>query len=490
MKSKQRVVAALGAGLLLLSACGSSDGSDDTDAGEESSGAASVVVKSELDLDSTPATTAVPANTTEVAAGAEQAGGSDSANKLCVGTRVGLSCVSDGTWVSYTSENSPIYEWVGTLAICPDGTVIVPTIGGLALLKDERWSEIEIDFVSGAVDAVACTNTGQIWVGGFKSLGFFDSGAWTTFDPEAVLGTSEFISSVDSIKAAPDGSVWVLTPNSVSTYSNGNWTVWEEGAGIEGSFFPGSIAIDDLGGGQFDAYVSDGFDGIGKLTDGEWVFQDLSLIGDNAMAVQGGAVFISSFQEGVLQLVDGISTAITPEYGLSSDTVKAIEIDRSGRQWVGTNYGLTLLSEADTRVIRVDNSGLIDNDIYAIATIGDGPVLPAEQAKVPGSITGQILGPDGSALGGIAVEICVEDLRDEFDGETPCSDHPYAVTGTTDAEGHFELSGVRPGRYVVAMQPPSGWTYLINDFSSAARFAVPEGDTFDVGPIALSPKDE
>lgn len=484
--------------ILVASACSGSSG--------ESDSASPVTIASESDSIPVTSTTSTP--TTSVATSTitapptsawttpttalplEASSGVDEVDIACFGTRVGLSCLGPEGWQNYNSSNSPIYDWVSAVAICPDGTVVVPARWGVAVLRDGQWSKLEADFATGVPSAVACTRTGEIWVGAWEYVGFFADGEWTSFANVDVLGESEFVDYIRDIRVAPDGTVWVLSSSSVAQYDNGQWTVWEVGSGIEGVKFVEAFAIDDLGDGEYDVYASAGPDAVSKLVDGQWVFSGEQERANSPLAVRAGTLFVGSYDKGIVQIQDDVSIPINAESGLSYDIVRGIAIDRAGRQWVGTEYGVTVLGDGQIRVLRVEDSGLLDNEVNAVATLGNGPSLPAEEAKASGGLSGTFVDGDGTPIAGIPVEACVLELRGTFDGETPCSDHPFFAVSTTDDNGTFTITGLPPGRYSVALRPPEGWTHLLgpamrSGFRTTFRFSVSPGATLRLGTIEL-----
>ena len=177
----------------------------------------------------------------------------------------------------------------------------------------------------------------------------------------------------------------------------------------------------------------------------------------------------------------GIFSEIGVEAGLSSSTVRDVAIDSGGNVWAATAYGLTVLrADGSSRTYRVDNSDLIDNRTYSVTVFGGGPALPADAPEDWAGVAGVALDPTGAPLAGIDVEVCVEDLRDEFDGDTPCALDPYRATAVTDDTGRFEITGIRAGSYVVAMAPGGSWTYF-TDGSVAARYDAIAGELSELG---------
>jgi protocatechuate 3,4-dioxygenase beta subunit len=72
-----------------------------------------------------------------------------------------------------------------------------------------------------------------------------------------------------------------------------------------------------------------------------------------------------------------------------------------------------------------------------------------------GAITGRVTGWHGDRLDGVTVKL--------LDRST----HQVVATTTTNAKGEYTFSRLRPGRYLVAFEPPAGSRYLIQYWDGA-----------------------
>ncbi len=468
--------------LVDLALAGSSVACGDAPSTDELTGRASTtsIASAPAPTDDTTTSRAAPSTAPTVAPDPTVDPGDGSA---CIGTRLGLSCLVDGEWENFDRDNSPIYDWVQSVDLCPDGRILAITLDGVATHAGGRWTEIPAEFSVSGPDAVAC-GTDAIWAGFFGWVGRFQNGEWTFWDSEEVLGTTDFVKTVNDVAISPDGIAWVATSSSIARF-DGEWTVWEEGAGFDVGLSPTAVDVDVAADGTYTVYVAAGFRGIARFSEGQWTLQEAGLNGARDIAAADGTVLVPAFRNGATSYEGIAATPVTVADGLSSDTVRGIAIDDAGRQWFATSYGLTVLTDDGARTYRVDNSGLLDNDTYAVAVGGGGPVLPGEDPRPPSGLSGIVTDDTGTPLAGITVEACVDELRDEFDGETPCSDHPFSVSTVTAADGRFEVGDLPAGRYTIALQSPAGWTRVV-DGSVAARYAAPAGEIADLGVITLS----
>ena len=402
----------------------------------------------------------------------------------CIGTRTGLSCRFGDSWQHFDRDNAPIFDWVQEIAICDDGTVLVPSVNGIGSYQGGIWSEIELDFAVSKPNAVACRD-GVIWAGGSRYVARYDGTTWTSWDTEATLGVSDFVRTVDDIAIAPDGSAWVVTGTSVARWAADAWTVWEEGNGFDERYFMDAVAVDTAADGSYTVHVMTSR-GFLRFTADAWVVDDAFLNGDDVIAVADGQVYVPAFQEGVTRYQGATSTDIGVAAGMSSDTVRGIAIDADGNPWFATSYGLTVFTSNGAQTYRVDNSELIDNETYSVALGPAAPPMPADSPEEWATITGVVVDENGVALPGVTVEACVSDQPDEFETATPCAEEPYQATTTTDADGRFSLPALRAGRYTIAMMSAKGWTTFV-DGSTAIRFDAPDGEMSDLGEFAILP---
>lgn len=470
---------------LIAAACGGTSPEDvvaEDDASTTTTGAPSTTL-----AEATTTTEGAPTTTTTTLPPlpdpAFAAVSSEDKGVACIGTRLGLSCLIDGTWESFDRDNSPVSTWVQSVDICPDGTVVAIALDGIATYRDGRWTEVPADFSVTGPSVVSC-GPEAIWAGFFGWIGAFQGGAWTFWNTEEVLGQTDFVKSVKDIATASDGSAWVVTGTSIARF-DGEWTAWENNAGFDVGISPTAIDVDEAGDGTYTVHAAAGSRGVAHFVDGAWTLQEARLNGARDLAAADGIVLIPAFKKGVVSYQGVAETPITPSDGLSSDAVRGVAIDSQGQQWFATSYGLTVVTDDDVRTYRVDNSGLLDNDTYAVAVSAGGPDLPADEPQEWSGLAGLALNDEGTPYEGITVEVCVEEQTEEFDGATPCTDHPFMAGAITDETGRFEILGLRPGRYTISMETENGWTYFI-DGSVSARYTAEAGSVAELGVFTLS----
>ncbi len=283
-----------------------------------------------------------------------------------------------------------------------------------------------------------------------------------------------FPNLISGIEIAPDGAVWIAGARDVARFQDGAWTVWNEGNGFSSFLAPNAIAIEERSDGSYAVWVTtSGF--VAVFEDGAWREIEGSFIGSRSVDAIEDLAVTTSFQDGIDVFQGGAVIDVGRDDGMSSNDVRAVAIDDLGRVWAATAYGVTVFEDNVARTYRIDNSGLIDNNVYTIVVVGQGPQLPADAPEPWAGLSGLAVDQAGNPIVGAAVEVCVEDLDDEFEGDSPCALDPYARTTVTDDEGRFEILSLRAGRYVMSFQLPgaSTWTYFV-DSSRAVRYSALE----------------
>lgn len=472
---------------LAASACGDGPSVDDIDLagdGDASSTTTAAPSTTTTSTTSTTSTSTVPPTTTTTLPPVPDPSFGELAGDgvACVGTRIGLSCLIDGDWQSWDGDNSPVWDWVQELDVCDDGTILTSSLDGVARYRDSTWSDLGADFVVTSPSAVACGAGDELWAGWFGAVAVLNDSTWTWWDTEEVLGSSEFVKGVEDIVVAPDGTAWVASRSSIARF-DGTWTVWEDGAGFDHSISPSAIDVNVAADGSYTVHVAIGFRGIANFADGAWTVTDVSLNGASDLEAVGPFVFVPAFRAGVARYDGSAEAHVDESAGLSSNTARSIEIDAAGNQWIATDYGVTVLTEDGPRTYRVDNSAIHDNNAYVVAVQG-APAAPAETPEEWTTLAGVVLDNTGQPLADVMVEACVHQQRDEFDGDSPCANGSYAATVTTDETGRFELTGLRAGRYTIAMDHDDRWTYFVDGSTSAWYHGEP-GEISELGVFTL-----
>ncbi len=395
----------------------------------------------------------------------------------------GVTCLDENGWQIYTHHNSPLGgDYVKDMAVCPDGGIMMLHLTGISAFDGEAWQEYEAGWGSSGAEAVACNSAGDLWVAHFRGVSRLDIGGWTTFPAERLATGDAATSLVRDVAVASDGMVWVLTASSVARFDGETWTRFQD---FQEKPYFGSLAVD-----HFDRPWAGYGGGVLNFRGGAWqtIPKDELLTVESLAVDQRGRPWVGTFSGGVFFYQDG--GWVSYDRGsseLGSNRVRDLAIDGRGRVWMGTEWGLTVVDGEKWRGYRMDNAGLGDNDISALAVVRGGPSLPEPMAKAPGTLKGRATLDDGTAIASARVELCVEGLAGARYKETPCSDQVLVRGGETDSDGSFSISDLPAAYYAITVETRDGWVvFKTESGGSTMRVLVAAGEERDLGEIVLA----
>ncbi|KIG16517.1 hypothetical protein DB30_04430 [Enhygromyxa salina] len=142
---------------------------------------------------------------------------------------------------------------------------------------------------------------------------------------------------------------------------------------------------------------------------------------------------------------------------------RSVAIDDSGRIWVGTAEGLTII-DADNRITELPIARLHDMSGPSVDILvqGEGPPLPKLGHERRGGISGSFFveGP----VHDIEVEICSAFPGPNYEPGSPrslCDGVEPSWSATTDEAGRFEISDLPLAAYTIAAQIGDRWTEAV-----------------------------
>ena len=289
------------------------------------------------------------------------------------GTGGGVSRMgADGTWTTYTAENSalppgPVFDialddwgnkWFGVGATYTEGRWVGGGVGVLSA-DNATWHAYteENGLAFNSVTSIAVDAHGNAWVGtdgrGVSVL-WADTGRWETFTVADGLGSD----SVWAILIDPEGNKWF-----------GTGYLGEPGGGVS------KLSAD---GATWESYTTPKFYGLGEGLAANWVLVIASdAEGNTWFGTHNGGVSVLS--------ADGKHwTTHNPENsGLVQLVVEAIAIDRQGNKWFATvgfkdgdpiPGGISVLWADGTWSTLTTADGLVSDWVKDIAIDGEGNV--------------------------------------------------------------------------------------------------------------------
>jgi ligand-binding sensor domain-containing protein len=334
-----------------------------------------------------------------------------------IGTNGGGLAKFDGVNLTvYNTSNSGLpSNAVLAIAIDGQGNKWIGTDQGLAKFDGANWTVYNTSntgLASNYISAIAVDGQGNIWIGAdcnycyphYYYLAKFDGVKWTTY---ATPFNYPRFRRVRTITIDKSGRVWIGTEPYATSPGSGyfdgglfvfngtNWTVYDFFNSGLGSSSVRDIAIDKQGNlwiatGPFEnGWRTFNVGGLVKFDGVNWTIYNDSTMGglsNNVVAIaidEGGNKWIGTGWGGLVKF-DGVNLTVynTSNSGLPSNLVRAIAIDKQGNKWIGTGPywngsawvggGLAKFDGVNWTVYNTSNSGLPDDDVYAIAIDGVG----------------------------------------------------------------------------------------------------------------------
>ncbi len=166
----------------------------------------------------------------------------DRAGRIWVGTDAGLAKRENGTWQTYTPDNSPLPAAdVRTIVEAEDGSLWFGTwASGVAHYDPtaDSWQVYNAadGMVANGVLALAQDSRGAIWIGTEGGASRFDGETWQSYQTSDGLVDNFVISMFED----DEGQVWIGTLNGLSRYRPDPHAPWSRIQSITGILFEGT----------------------------------------------------------------------------------------------------------------------------------------------------------------------------------------------------------------------------------------------------------
>lgn len=295
---------------------------------------------------------------------------------LWVGTNAGVARF-DGTRFLPWPQRGPLPSpnpIAYAIAAAPDGTVWI-AFGGPSRIARDRHGEITTytsadGLPEGSIRVVLVDRTGTVWAGGGGGLARFTGTRWTPFAADD--GTT--FGSITEIAEDAAGRIWFATARGAFRLSADRTNVDPIQTGLTGAI---NLRADG--------------DTIVMTATNEIIAVDAAtgqvrhrqrahslITAPVPIAVdRRGRVWAGTNGEGLFGLESvygpGPSLRLTERDGLVGALVRELLEDRDGNLWVGTQAGLTRITQASVATARV-RSGVSAENVTRIAATGDGAV--------------------------------------------------------------------------------------------------------------------
>ncbi len=235
-----------------------------------------------------------------------------------------------------SSISSLLEDRAGNLWIGTNG-------GGLTRLRKHEFTTFttENGLASDAVNALAESDNGDIWIGTEAGLSKWRDDRISTFTVKEGLPGNEIYSL-----AARNGVLWIGTADGLSRFSGRTFTSYRTADGLANNSVR-SLFIDALGA----LWIGTSGGGLNKLQGG--VFSALNSANGLAANVISSVfvdnqrtVWAGTFGSGLNRITARTVTSYSAKDGLPSDDVRCFYEDRAGDLWIGTGGGVDRLSNS------------------------------------------------------------------------------------------------------------------------------------------------
>lgn len=374
------------------------------------------------------------------------------------------------------------------LQIGGDGALWVVGFEDLMKLEGDKFKRVTkagYSELGSSIDDFAVTADGKVWAATFKGVGMWDGAKWSV-EEKATIGAGEDL--LQGIAVDQAGNVFVASTHKVHIKSGGAWKdldlsklgqtreLFFEGVRLGPDQSVYALASSTL------MRVGPGVDAVVGVKLGSDVIPSFA----GLSVSQNGGIAAKNLNDVIGMPAGGAARTWSSRNGkdFRGDNVRGVGIDDSGRVWVGSDSGVSVLGPGDAKTEWPAGSvPELIGQVEGIVVVGSGPsALPVSGAVRTGGLTGKLL-RDGSPLAGVDVEICPSPSM--IFSESPCADAVTKFAGKADDKGVWTFNDVPLGTYGIAVKIDDKWQIT---FGHSLGEGMKEGQVFDTGSIPLDSK--
>jgi len=378
------------------------------------------------------------------------------------------------------------------LQLGPDGALWLIGFEDILRFDGTRFNAVaraSFSEVGASPDHLAIAPNGEPWISTYKGVSRWDGKAWIT-EEKAAIGADDDL--LEAIVVDRDGKVWVASSNRVHLRDGAG--AWQELSlkKVKG----GKLWLKDLAlspDGHVHVLIDEALIKFGATTTSAAPELSKVNVGVKGFALmselsfaQGGGIGIISYKDVYHLPAGGSPRKYSSEKSrdFKADSISAVAADDSGRLWVGSEIGVSVIVPGAARVEWASGSvPELVGDIKDIVVFGAGPKdLPTGGPLATGGLTGTIL-RDGTPVAGTTIELCPSPST--FFTRSPCHDAPVKFVAKTDDAGVWTVKDVPLGSYGLAIKNGRKWSVtLMRDMADGMK----AGAVYDTGSMTLDKK--
>ena len=292
---------------------------------------------------------------------------SDDEANLWIGTDGGgLNMLREGKFLTYTSNEGLIDDFVFSIHEDPTGATWFSTQKGVTRLQEGVLSSFSVEdgLANEFVTSIGSTSDSTVWMGTYGGgISQFKDGAFATLtDKDGLPDNGIFALYTDS-----KDILWIGTGGGVATYDGGIKRVFTTEEGLTSNLI--TVFLEDNDGSM---WVGTYNAGLNRITGNEVIpfMAADGLSSDEILSLymdDEDVLWVGTYGGGLNRVAEGVITTYTTKTGLFNDNVSRIIEDEFGYLWMTCNKGLFRVSKEELTAFAEGAVTRIHSELFGTA---------------------------------------------------------------------------------------------------------------------------